>query len=304
MISVCMITYNHEKFINKAIDGVLMQQTTFPFELIIGEDNSTDKTRKICQEYVAKFPAKVKLLPSEFNVGMKKNFIRTLKNCKKKYVAYCEGDDFWTDKKKLQKQVEFLENNSEYVLSHHKDEILLEREVGYTVYDERVRDATTTDVIKAHFISTLSIVFRNVLAEEDFLLIEKAGSPDIAAELLLSLHGKFYFFKEEMGVYRMHEGGVTASYSGTIKRHLENIRFYCKFNELTHKKYQQDLQKKVVKTLADVNAIWFTKSIRQKIKKKLWLAVFILSNYPANFFVKARLSVKFLLSENILSGNR
>lgn len=115
MVSICMITYNHESYIKQAIDSVLMQKCNFAFELVIGEDCSTDNTFKICQE-LAKNNPQIKLLPSISNLGMMPNFIRTLEACEGKYIAICEGDDYWTDPLKLQKQVDFLGANEEYGL--------------------------------------------------------------------------------------------------------------------------------------------------------------------------------------------
>jgi len=113
LVSIICITYNHEPYIAEAIEGVLMQKCSFPIELVIGEDCSTDNTRKICEEYANKSEL-IKLLPTETNLGMMPNFIRTLQSCTGKYIAMCEGDDYWTDPLKLQKQVDFLEANAEY----------------------------------------------------------------------------------------------------------------------------------------------------------------------------------------------
>lgn len=102
MVSICMITYNHEPFIREAIEGVLMQQSTFPYELVIGEDYSTDRTRDICIEYQQKHPDKIRLLLNEKNLGVMPNFIQTLNACSSKYIALCEGEDYWTDPLKPQ----------------------------------------------------------------------------------------------------------------------------------------------------------------------------------------------------------
>lgn len=114
LVSVFMITYNHEKYISQAIEGVLMQKTNFDFELVIGEDKSTDKTREICEKYASKYQNKIKLLPSDKHYGAMDNHNRTFKACTGKYIAMCEGDDYWTDPYKLQKQVDFLEKNPDY----------------------------------------------------------------------------------------------------------------------------------------------------------------------------------------------
>lgn len=112
LVSICMITYNHESYIKQAIESVLMQKCKFAFEIVIGEDCSTDNTFMICQELAQNNP-KIKLLPSIANLGMMPNLIRTLNACNSKYIAMLEGDDYWTDPQKLQKQVDFLEANEE-----------------------------------------------------------------------------------------------------------------------------------------------------------------------------------------------
>src|ERR1700739_2391661 len=111
LISVCMITYNHEKYIAQAIESVLAQKTNFPVELVIGDDYSTDSTRKICLDYKKKHPDILKLRFPDKNMGMMPNFIANLKECDSRYIALLEGDDYWTDPYKLQKQFDFLEAN-------------------------------------------------------------------------------------------------------------------------------------------------------------------------------------------------
>lgn len=116
LVSVMMVTYNHEHYISQAIEGVIMQITSFRIELVIGEDCSTDSTRKICEKYKNKYPQLIRLLTTESNLGMIQNGNRTLKACTGKYIALNDGDDYWTDPYKLQKQVDFLESNEDYGL--------------------------------------------------------------------------------------------------------------------------------------------------------------------------------------------
>lgn len=108
-VSVCMITYNQALYIRQAIDGVLMQKTNFPFELIISDDCSADETRDICRHYQLLYPEKIKLLFPEKNLGISANFYTTLFSARAKYIAFCEGDDYWIDPDKLQKQVDYLD---------------------------------------------------------------------------------------------------------------------------------------------------------------------------------------------------
>ena len=118
-VSVCLITYNQELFIAEAIESVLVQKTNFLFELVIGEDNSNDNTRQICETYAQKHPTIINLLPSEKNHGLKENFVRTYNTCKGAYIALLDGDDYWVDDNKLQIQSDFLDKNSSIVITSH-----------------------------------------------------------------------------------------------------------------------------------------------------------------------------------------
>jgi glycosyltransferase involved in cell wall biosynthesis len=134
LVSVKMITFNHAPYIAQAIEGVLNQKVNFPIELVIGEDCSTDGTREIVFNYQKKYPNIIRVITSENNVGMKKNSYRTTKACRGKYVAFCEGDDYWHRLDKLQIQVEYMEAHPECGLLHS----------SYDVYDvvlkKKIRD--------------------------------------------------------------------------------------------------------------------------------------------------------------------
>ena len=117
-VSVFMMTYNHETFIGQAIESVLAQETPFDWELVVGEDCSTDGTRAVVQEYCARFPDKIRLLPGDRRIGQMPNFARTIKACRGEYIAKLEGDDYWTDPKKMEKQVQFLDAHPDTVLHY------------------------------------------------------------------------------------------------------------------------------------------------------------------------------------------
>lgn len=125
IVSVFVMTFNHEKFIVQAFEGILMQKTNFDYNIVIGEDCSTDNTRKIVLEYAEKYPGKFKFLIHEQNIGAVANQIATLNACTGKYIAICEGDDYWTDSYKLQKQVDFLESYPNYAIVHTNKAVLL-----------------------------------------------------------------------------------------------------------------------------------------------------------------------------------
>ncbi len=111
LVSIMMITYNHASFIAQAIEGVLQQKANFLFELVIGEDCSTDGTREIVFQYQKKYPDIIRVITSDKNVGTTKNSYRTFKACRRKYIAFCEGDDYWHRPDKLQKQVDYIESH-------------------------------------------------------------------------------------------------------------------------------------------------------------------------------------------------
>lgn len=113
LVSVCMTTYNHAPYLARAIEGVLSQRTTFGVELVLGEDCSTDGTRVICEAYAGRYPDRIRVVASSANVGWRANYRRTFEACRGKYVAYCDGDDWWSDPRKLQMQVELMESDPE-----------------------------------------------------------------------------------------------------------------------------------------------------------------------------------------------
>ncbi len=242
-LSVCMITYNHEQFISQALDSILMQKTDFPIEIVIGEDCSTDNTREICISYKEKYPDIIKLNLPEKNQGPQPNFLNTFSLCTGKYIALCEGDDYWTDENKLQRQVDFLEQNTDFEMSSHHSVIL-----GHNkkmLYDPPLTKTTftTTDLLVSDWgIMTASIVFRkNGFEFPHWFVNIKNG--DYALQLLLSLKGKIGYIPEYMSVYRRHLGGATAIFDPfySIKAlynlfHYFNIETGNKFKNYTKKK--------------------------------------------------------------------
>jgi len=247
MVSVCMITYGHENFIEQAINSVLMQQTDFDIELIVANDCSPDNTDIVIQRILKENPKAsfVRYIKHEKNIGMMPNFLTTINQCKGKYIALCEGDDYWTDHFKLQKQVDLLENNLESIGCYHRVEILNEtlKEINYShIYNEPIANASTIDILKCHFIPTLSLVFRNDKALVFPKWFSESPVGDIPLELLLSLKGNFKFLEDTMGVYRYSDKGVSSD--NDRKMNLIFYRFikmYSSFNSQTEKKFDDTI---------------------------------------------------------------
>lgn len=204
-----MITYNHEKFIAEAIDGVIMQKTDFPFELVIGEDCSTDNTRAICIEYQKKYPDIIKLRLNETNEGMMLNWINNISCGQGKYIALCDGDDYWTDPCKLQKQFDFMEANPDFALCSHSAYTLMCGQLDENIGMER-DVLTTEDIIRKDWgLLTASLFFRkDAHKTPDWYYTVRNG--DYALQLIVSLSGKIKFLPEYMAVYRQHLGGMSS----------------------------------------------------------------------------------------------
>lgn len=225
IVSVCMITYNHEPYISQAIEGVLMQKTDFPIELVIGEDCSTDRTREICLEYQRKYPDMIRLLLNERNIGMMPNFVQTLQACQGKYIALCEGDDYWTESFKLQKQVDCLENNEDIILAISNVVKLAESTREEIPFNDLKTDITInfSRLMKFDFaIATCSWVFRAEATNKfpNWMIDCKMG--DWPLLFFLLNRGDCYYFGSKMSVYRKHESGVS-SVVNDGNYHLDHI---------------------------------------------------------------------------------
>jgi len=249
-VSVFMITYNHQEYISQAIESIVTQDVNFDFELVIGEDSSNDNTRRICERYKEQYPNVIKLLPSDRKYGMMGNFSRTLSECDGKYVAICEGDDFWIDQHKLQKQVDFLEENVDFticfsdidIVDHIGDHDLNNKRTNYRMEKDVF---TIEDIISAgvSFIPTATLVFRNVLPRPlpDFFKYLLGG--DIALQLMLADKGKAKYFPEKTAVYRINEGGISRTAEFRLKGHRAGFESFDKFNEYTNFKYHESIKK-------------------------------------------------------------
>lgn len=257
LVSVCMITYNHEKYIAQTIESVLMQKTSFPIELIIGEDCSTDNTRAICIEYQKKYPEIIRLLLPETNVGMMENFIKVLRASIGKYIALCEGDDYWIDPYKLQKQVDFLENNGEFIACYHNARIINTQNkiTLFNSLDENHFPSTEDIINKRWFIATASLVFRNSIIELPGWM-NTVVNGDYALELLLANKGKLYYMDDVMSVYRQHESSVS------FELNKKKVFLYDKLIEL-YKNVFEIYPEKYNKTITE-RIIFFENEIRKE----------------------------------------
>jgi glycosyltransferase involved in cell wall biosynthesis len=230
-VSVMMITYNHAPYISRAIEGVLQQETNFPFELVIGEDCSTDDTREIVFEYQKKYPNIIRIITSEKNVGMQKNAYRTGKACRGRYLAFCEGDDYWHVPYKLKKQVDYLESNPEcglvyssYDVYHCSNNKIINDFIKYRKW-EIIENPKLTDYFivlkpiggRRVGILTCTVMIREklykqIIESDPYLYISDhfiSGDIQIWAEVIniSSIH----FIPDSMSTYRLTEESATRS---------------------------------------------------------------------------------------------
>ncbi|GAA4753331.1 glycosyltransferase family 2 protein [Flavisolibacter ginsenosidimutans] len=210
LVSVCVITYNHEKYIKAAVESVLMQETDFPCEFIIGEDCSTDNTRKILQEYAERFP--IRLLLPEKNQGAQQNWKAVMQAARGKYVAFFEGDDCWTDPQKLAKQFKALEDHPEAVLCYTNAKIFDTKNPDSNIY---FREENKPPVFKNKYetvrscpMPTCTIFFRNVLPELPAWSL-KAYAGDYIQVALLAKYGGIYYLDEICGLHVHHYHGLS-----------------------------------------------------------------------------------------------
>lgn len=211
LVSVCMITYNHEKYIAQAIESVLMQEVSFKYELVIGEDCSIDDTRAIARAYSERYPDRIRMHLPKNNQGMIPNFIETLNACQGKYVAILEGDDYWIDPVKLQKQVEYLETHPNCALCFHKVLVITadKSREPFVFQPESIKEIySLKDYLNSDLLQTGSLMFRNMLEKNFPEWFYNVPIGDWGLVSLIAKHGDLGFIDKLMGVYRLHPTSV------------------------------------------------------------------------------------------------
>lgn len=281
LVSISVVTYQHVNYIKQCIDGILMQKTNFKFEILLGEDASTDGTRELCIEYAKKYPSKIRLFLHDRknviyingNATGRFNMLYNLQQAKGKYIALCEGDDYWTDPLKLQKQVDFLEANEDFAICFHN---------SYVIFDDVTKPTTVysdfpwnnivkeksiykmEDVIEAPLMPTASIVFRNTV---DFSIPDSfhgVASGDMVLAMLLCGENKIKYFDVCWSTYRKHEKGITSNHKGDWI-HANRIFMYMRMMEYYSFNYKTNFKKVILKHLMEMNSYNLI-SCRDRIK--------------------------------------
>src|SRR3954454_10751837 len=215
VVSVPLITYNHEPHIAQALKSVLMQQTSFPIEIVVGEDCSTDKTREIVVEYQKRYPHVIRALLPERNLGPYRNVTATLNACRGTYIAALEGDDYWTSPAKLQRQVDFFEAHPDCSICFHKVFVIDEtgQNAPRTIPLDSKKISTLEDLLPGNFIPSCSAIWRNGLFAKLPAWVEEVKFSDWVIHVLNAEHGNIGFIDDCMAVYRLHAGGTWSTQS-------------------------------------------------------------------------------------------
>lgn len=260
MISICCVTYNHASYIAKAIDGFLMQKTNFNYEILIHDDASTDGTVEIVKDYYNQYSNTIKPIfqsENQYSQGRVISAVYQFPRAQGKYIALCEGDDYWTDPNKLQKQIDFLEANAEYSMCCHDVEIIYEDDwkgPKWQRFAKPVINSSFADILDNHFIPTNSLVFRRDCIKQLPLWFYSPNiiSGDIALELILASQGQCYYFEDKMGVKRINGGGITANQKRREKVKFFKYELYYYINQYTSNRYKHLLIPKLKRSFPGV----------------------------------------------------
>lgn len=208
-VSVIMLAYNIGRYIETAIKGVIRQKTDYPIQLVISEDCSTDDTLEICERYKAQYPELITLVRHEKNVGLQRNFMDAHKHCQGEYIAICDGDDYWIDRNKLQRMTDFMDSHPDFAICFHR--VINYYEENHSKSLSNGKQAEITDLLdlcSSNFITNSSSLFRRSYYPVVPEWFSEITSCDYAMHLLNAGHGKVYYFKKPMAVYRKHKQGI------------------------------------------------------------------------------------------------
>jgi glycosyltransferase involved in cell wall biosynthesis len=248
LVSVCLITYNHVKYIKQCIDSVLSQVVDFDWEIIIADDFSTDGTRDVLIDYYNKYPTLIRLILQKKNVGPAKNFLDLINSPLGKYVSYIEGDDYWIDTHKLKVQASFMEQNYNFSMCFGRAKVITEydsRSFNLNIYEEPPSDILDFDtIVQKHYIPSSTLFFRL-----EFMRVPRfyfdVLSGDILLEVLLAEKGPVKYFDKNFSVYRVHSNGVTQSISNTSLGQIKLYDLFVQLNKYFEFKHDAIFRKKI-----------------------------------------------------------
>lgn len=281
-ISVIIITYNHEKYIHQAIESVLKQKVNFDYEIIIGDDASTDNTQEIIKGFQERFPDIFKAILRKENLGTTRNVYDLKLMAKGEYIAFLEGDDFWVDKNKLQKQVEFLDKNKDYIGCASKywkvTEEGLPLKVKYASDINYNKKFTMNDFLKGkanRLFQSGSVVYRNIFLnnDQDYSIFYKAHKfiGDGTSLAILLDQGDFYIFSEQMSAYRINTRSDGKNVSQLISKNpIEYTKAVFRYADMLEDYFNQKYNFYFMRNMAMAHSLrkYRTLNIKDRIELK------------------------------------
>jgi glycosyltransferase involved in cell wall biosynthesis len=221
-VSVIVLSYNHEKFIRESLESILSQKTNFDFEILVGDDCSTDDSREVIKQLHKKHSKQLRLIFPPKNLGPNRNYLNCFMKSRGDYIAFCEGDDYWIDSDKLQKQVDFLDSQSDFggVCTNNRWWL----ESSQTFEDSIMKQGAITfeELVEGNLINSQSSLFKKSLVGDiDWIQSLKIG--DWALHLMVTMQKPYYRLADVTTVYRLHEGGIhsTLNKENKLRNKLE-----------------------------------------------------------------------------------
>jgi glycosyltransferase involved in cell wall biosynthesis len=286
LLSVAVITYNQDRYIVQTLDSIINQEHSYPYEIIIGDDFSTDNTRQILTEYKQKYPNTIKLILNEINLGLIKNYFNVISHCSGKYIMQCAGDDYWLPGKVIS-QITFMEEHSEIGMCYGKSKLF------YTKFDDfrgtfGNETITTSKLLRDNLISAPTVCLQTEYVKKYIGDIDPVSKnwlfEDYPMWLWFSYNTKTYFLDKEMSVYRIIDGSIT---------NPKNDKIYLQLHENT-------MQMKIY--FSNLYNIPISLDNDYRTKNAILLRIILIKKWPSyNDYLFFKENVTFGNSENISS---
>ena len=271
-ISIQVLAYNHERFISKCLDGIVMQQTDFPFVAIVHDDASTDGTADVIRQYAERYPNIIKPIYEKENVYQRNpgeiDEIMAC-HCKGEYIGFCEGDDYWTDPLKLQLQVDFMDAHPEYSMCFHSAGTIFDDVTIHTSFNGAIVDDCDYDINQLYDswnVHLASVLYRRKALEGRPLIDPRIIYSDKIFILQCASVGRVRGMSRQMSVYRVHSGGVTHLDKMNKSRKLRKPYFYEYM--LKHFTFTKEITKSIRKNLG--NAYYNRLTVEPVLSWKWW----------------------------------
>jgi glycosyltransferase involved in cell wall biosynthesis len=281
LVSVVVTCFNYENFITQTLDSILMQHANFKVEILINDDASADKSALILQEYERNYPNLFKIIyqkENQYSKGIKPWFDILFPQAKGKYIALCEGDDYWTDPFKLQKQVDFLENNTDVNICFHRASLLKNGIYSLHEIPDNIENETFSfiELLRHYnFITTASVLFRK---PENFIIPSRFSNipfGDLGLYQLITMDNKkIYCLNEVMSVYRIHDKGVWSGLS-QLDAHTKYLAFYNNIYEGLNTAEKKVVLQKIKNISVKISKLRFPKN---RFFQKIYSGKLLLKN--------------------------